>query len=44
MSVRENVFLAVAECEGIAGRIFRSVLSHLARRLRAWMNSSIASA
>jgi len=34
MSVRENVFLAVAECEGIAGKIFRSVLSHRAQVAR----------
>jgi ABC-type branched-subunit amino acid transport system ATPase component len=29
MSVRENVFLAVAECDGIGGQILRPVLSHL---------------
>jgi branched-chain amino acid transport system ATP-binding protein len=28
MTVRENVFLAVAECEGIAGKLLRSVFSH----------------
>jgi branched-chain amino acid transport system ATP-binding protein len=28
MTVRENVFLAVAECEGIAGKLFRSVFYH----------------
>jgi ABC-type branched-subunit amino acid transport system ATPase component len=28
MTVRENVFLAVAECDGIAGNLFRSVFSH----------------
>jgi branched-chain amino acid transport system ATP-binding protein len=28
MTVRENVFLAVAECEGIAGKLLRSVSSH----------------
>jgi branched-chain amino acid transport system ATP-binding protein len=28
MTVRENVFLAVAECEGIAGRPFRSVFHY----------------
>jgi branched-chain amino acid transport system ATP-binding protein len=28
MTVRENVFLAVAECEGIAGNLLRSVFSH----------------
>jgi len=28
MTVRENVFLAVAECEGIAGNLLRSVLSY----------------
>ncbi len=28
MSVRENVFLAVAECDGIAGQILRPVLGH----------------
>jgi len=28
MTVRENVFLAVAECEGIAGRLFRSVFHY----------------
>lgn len=28
MTVRENVFLAVAECEGIAGKLFRSVLHY----------------
>jgi branched-chain amino acid transport system ATP-binding protein len=28
MTVRENVFLAVAECEGIAARLFRSVFHY----------------
>jgi branched-chain amino acid transport system ATP-binding protein len=28
MTVRENVFLAVAECEGIAGKLLRSVFSY----------------
>ena len=28
MTVRENVFLAVAECEGIAGKLFRSALRY----------------
>jgi ABC-type branched-subunit amino acid transport system ATPase component len=28
MTVRENIFLAVAECDGIAGRLLRSVFSH----------------
>jgi branched-chain amino acid transport system ATP-binding protein len=28
MTVRENVFLAVAECEGIAGKLLRSAFSH----------------
>ncbi|MCC6947410.1 MAG: ABC transporter ATP-binding protein [Bradyrhizobiaceae bacterium] len=28
LTVRENVFLAVSECEGIAGNLFRSALRH----------------
>lgn len=28
MSVRENIFLAVAECDGVAGRLLRPALSH----------------
>lgn len=35
MSVRENVFLAVAECEGIAGKLFRSVFYYRPQVARA---------
>jgi len=35
MTVRENVFLAVAECEGIARKLFRSVFYHRPQVARA---------
>ena len=35
MTVRENVFLAVAECEGIAGKLFRSVFRYRPQVARA---------
>ena len=38
MSVRENVFLAVAECEGIAGKLFRSVFHYRPQVARARTN------
>jgi ABC-type branched-subunit amino acid transport system ATPase component len=34
MTVRENVFLAVAECEGIAGNLLRSVFQHRQQLVR----------